>query len=177
MFSERLPSGIAGWRKWSIAKTGSEGTRPAPLPAGPVPERRAAICSARNMCSPAISWTALFAFLRSWSGVASPLACFSAGIGRRSLIAGIGMPEIISSLGSGILFLWPDPQRSCGAVAVNPASGYISRMLSMVPVVIAQRLTSWRLVSLSKSIMDAGIFFWRTSKVTGWRAEGRRGPK
>ena len=38
-FVERPSSGIAGWRKGWIADIRSEGTRPAPLPAGPVPER------------------------------------------------------------------------------------------------------------------------------------------
>jgi len=36
---ERPSSGIAGWRGGSIADIESEGTRPALLPAGPVPER------------------------------------------------------------------------------------------------------------------------------------------
>jgi len=39
IFCERLPSGIAGWRGGWIAHIGSEGTRSALLPAGPVPER------------------------------------------------------------------------------------------------------------------------------------------
>ena len=37
--AERPSSGIAGWRGGWIARIGSEGTRPALLPAGPVPER------------------------------------------------------------------------------------------------------------------------------------------
>ena len=36
---ERPSSGIAGWRGGWIAGIWSEGTRPAHLPAGPVPER------------------------------------------------------------------------------------------------------------------------------------------
>jgi len=36
---ERPSSGIAGWRCGWIAGIGSEGARPALLPAGPVPER------------------------------------------------------------------------------------------------------------------------------------------
>jgi len=39
LFAERPSSGIAGWRGGLIARIGSEGTRPALLPAGPVPER------------------------------------------------------------------------------------------------------------------------------------------
>ena len=39
IFCERPSSGIAGWRGGWIAGIGSEGTRPAVLPAGPVPER------------------------------------------------------------------------------------------------------------------------------------------
>jgi hypothetical protein len=40
-FSANVPSsGIAGWRGGLIERSGSEGTRPALLPAGPVPERR-----------------------------------------------------------------------------------------------------------------------------------------
>jgi len=38
IFPERPSLGIAGWRGGWIAGNGSEGTRPAPLPAGPVPE-------------------------------------------------------------------------------------------------------------------------------------------
>ena len=37
-FAERPSSGIAGWRCGWIAANVSEGTRPALLPAGPVPE-------------------------------------------------------------------------------------------------------------------------------------------
>jgi len=37
--AQRSSSGIAGWRGWWIERIGSEGTRPALLPAGPVPER------------------------------------------------------------------------------------------------------------------------------------------
>jgi len=37
--AERSSSDIAGWRGGWIERIGSEGTRPAPLPAGPVPER------------------------------------------------------------------------------------------------------------------------------------------
>ena len=46
--AQRPSSGIAGWRKWWIAQIGSEGARPALLPAGPVPERRITVASARK---------------------------------------------------------------------------------------------------------------------------------
>ena len=39
LFAERPSSGIAGWRGGWIEGNGSEGARPALLPAGPVPER------------------------------------------------------------------------------------------------------------------------------------------
>ena len=66
IFCERPSSGIAGWRCGWIAQTGSEGTRPAPLPAGPVPERwhvKSAFIETPD--GPAISWTSplgLFVF-------------------------------------------------------------------------------------------------------------------
>jgi len=46
--AQRPPSGIAGWRGGWIANSGSEGTRPALLPAGPVPERRTTEAVARK---------------------------------------------------------------------------------------------------------------------------------
>ena len=60
-FSERPSSGIAGWRGGWIAGIGSEGTRPALLFAGPVPERLITVAVARTSLRPAISWTSLFA--------------------------------------------------------------------------------------------------------------------
>ena len=47
-FAERPSSGIAGWRGGLIAGIGSEGTRPALLPAGPVPERLITVAVARK---------------------------------------------------------------------------------------------------------------------------------
>ena len=49
---QRPPSAIAGWRGEWIAPNGSEGTRPALLPAGPVPER----------------WNTGFAFIETLDG-------------------------------------------------------------------------------------------------------------
>jgi hypothetical protein len=60
---ERRPSGIAGWRKWFIARIWSEGTRDALLPASPVPERRVTVEIERTTGRPAISCTALFGFI------------------------------------------------------------------------------------------------------------------
>ena len=56
--AERPPSAIAGRRGGGIGRVGSEGTRPALLPAGPVPERR----NVRSVFiettdGPAIRWT------------------------------------------------------------------------------------------------------------------------
>jgi len=118
------------------------------------------------MCRPAISCTALFAVLFSWSGVTSPCACVSAGIGRRSLLAGIGMPEIISCRGSGIFLLWRVARWSRLTVVVIPASGFSALSASVVRSGIALRHTSWRSVSLSKSMLAGGIFFQRTSAMT-----------
>jgi len=57
---ERPSSGIAGWRGGWIEGNGSEGTRPALLPAGPVPERLITVAVARKSPRPAISWTSPF---------------------------------------------------------------------------------------------------------------------
>jgi len=46
--AERPPSAIAGWRGGWIGRIGSEGTRDAPLPASPVPERVATVGVARK---------------------------------------------------------------------------------------------------------------------------------
>ena len=46
--TERPSSGIAGWRGGWTAGNGSEGTRPALLPAGPVPERLITVAVARK---------------------------------------------------------------------------------------------------------------------------------
>jgi len=64
IFSERPSSGIAGWRGGWIAMGGSEGARPALLPAGPVPERwnvKSAFIETPH--GPAINCTSLFAFI------------------------------------------------------------------------------------------------------------------
>ena len=66
--AERPPSAIAGRRDRWIERGGSEGTWPALLPAGPVPERR----NVRSVLiettdGPAIRWTGLFAYFLSWS--------------------------------------------------------------------------------------------------------------
>ena len=64
--AQRLPSAIAGGRGGWIAVVESEGTRPALLFAGPVPERwnvKAALLG--TPYGPAISWTGLFAFIIS----------------------------------------------------------------------------------------------------------------
>ena len=63
-FRERPPSAIAGRRGGRIAQVESEGTRPALLPAGPVPERwnvKSVIIETTD--GPAIGWTGLFGFL------------------------------------------------------------------------------------------------------------------
>jgi hypothetical protein len=58
--SERPSSGIAGWRGGLIARNGSEGTRPALLPAGPVPEWWIAqLVFIETPYGPAINWTSL----------------------------------------------------------------------------------------------------------------------
>jgi len=62
IFCERPAAGIAGWRGGWIECIASEGTRPALLPAGPVPERwgvKAAFIETPH--GPAINWT-------SWLG-------------------------------------------------------------------------------------------------------------
>ena len=100
---------------------------------------------------------------RSWSGAASNLTFFFVRIGRRLLLAGIGMPEIISNRDSGILFLWPEARRATVTVAVIPTSGYSALSASMVRSSIALRHISWRSASLSKSLLAGGIFLKRTS--------------
>ena len=58
--SERPSPGIAGWRGGWIARNGSEGTRPALLPAGPVPERwNVKLVFIETHYGPAINWTSL----------------------------------------------------------------------------------------------------------------------
>ena len=60
--SERPSSGIAGWRGGWIAHIGSEGTRPALLPAGPVPERwNVKLVFIETPDGPAINCTSLLA--------------------------------------------------------------------------------------------------------------------
>ena len=64
LIAERPPSGIAGWRGGWIAGNGSEGTRPAPLPAGPVPERlNVKSVFIETPHGPAINCTSLFGFI------------------------------------------------------------------------------------------------------------------
>jgi len=59
---ERPSSGIAGWRGGWNADIGSEGTRPALLSAGPVPERlNVKLVFIETPHGPAINWTSLFA--------------------------------------------------------------------------------------------------------------------
>ena len=59
--AERPSSGIAGWCGGWIAKAGSEGTRSALLPAGPVPERwHVGLMFIETPHGPAISCTSLF---------------------------------------------------------------------------------------------------------------------
>jgi len=73
-FCERPSSGIAGWRGGWIERNGSEGTRPAFLPAGLVPERwNVKLVFIETPDGPAINWTSLFAIFvfqllasRSW---------------------------------------------------------------------------------------------------------------
>jgi len=61
IFTERPSSGIARWRGGWIAGIGSEGTRPALLPAGPVPERWNVISVfIETPHGPAINCTSLF---------------------------------------------------------------------------------------------------------------------
>ena len=63
-FSERPSSGIAGWRGAWSARIGSEGTRPALLPAGPVPERwNVKLAFIETPYGPAINCTSLFGFI------------------------------------------------------------------------------------------------------------------
>ena len=58
----RPSSGIAGWRGRWIARIGSEGTRPALLPAGPVLERwNVEAVFIETPHGPAINWTSWFA--------------------------------------------------------------------------------------------------------------------
>ena len=60
---QRPSSGIAGWRGGWIARIGSEGTRPALLPAGPVPERlNVKLVLIETPDGPAINCTSLFAY-------------------------------------------------------------------------------------------------------------------
>ena len=64
LFAERPSSGIAGWRGVWIERIGSEGTWPALLPAGPVPERwnvKSVLMETPD--GPAISWTSPLAFI------------------------------------------------------------------------------------------------------------------
>ena len=59
---QRPSSGIAGGRGGWIAGIGSEGTRPAHLPAGPVPEGwNVGSVSIETVYVPAINWTRLLA--------------------------------------------------------------------------------------------------------------------
>jgi hypothetical protein len=68
---ERPSSGIAGWRGAWIERIGSEGTRPALLPAGPVPERwNVKVVFIETPDGPAINWTRPFALFLSWSNIA-----------------------------------------------------------------------------------------------------------
>jgi len=65
-FGERSPSAIAGWRGGWIERVGSEGTRLALLPAGPVPERwNVESVFIETTDEPAIGWTGLFAWFSS----------------------------------------------------------------------------------------------------------------
>ena len=58
---QRPSSGIAGWLGGRIARIGSEGTRPALLSAGPVPERwNVGLVFIETPHGPAISWTSPF---------------------------------------------------------------------------------------------------------------------
>jgi hypothetical protein len=70
------------------------------------------------------------------------------------------------SLVSRIFLLWHEARRVGVAVAVSSASGYISRMTSVVRVCIASRHISWRSALLSKWAIAGGIYFWRTSPIT-----------
>ena len=73
IFSERPSSGIAGWRGGWIAEIGSEGTRPALLPAGPVPERwNVKLVFIETPDGPAINWTSpLDIFVLLYAGEAT----------------------------------------------------------------------------------------------------------
>ena len=70
IFSERLSSGIAGWRGGWVERIGSEGARPALLPAGPVPERwNVKLVFIETPHGPAINWTSslgLFLFFQAF---------------------------------------------------------------------------------------------------------------
>jgi len=62
VFAERSSSVIAGWRGGWIERNGSEGSRPALLFAGPVPERwNVKLVFIETPHVPAISWTGLLA--------------------------------------------------------------------------------------------------------------------
>ena len=78
---ERPSSGIAGWRGGWIAGIGSEGTRPALLPAGPVPERwNVGLVFIETTHGPAIGCTGLFAYIHSLSDGAWNDACARAAL-------------------------------------------------------------------------------------------------
>lgn len=127
---QRPSSGIAGWRGGWIALIGSEGTRPALLPAGPVPERwNVKSVFIETTDGPAIRCAALFAGFRWRSDMPWHLASgrVASGfillgywlIGRSVAISLSGKSSCDASRDSGIYLLRQEPAAARGGGQSN----------------------------------------------------------